>query len=110
MAPGICRIWGRTVSKKGRFASFDGTEHIFRYYQRHGTCNRVRKVSVVEPVIVIDYHGLRPARGLGARVVIGSGVAGPMGKDRIPFDRDADADEFFSHQRPAIGYQPVSCA
>ena len=39
---------------------------------------------------------MRPIDGLKAYYVIGSNVLGPMGKDLVPFEREADANEFMA--------------
>ena len=84
------------VFKGGGRAFFDGPKDMFKYYQSPGKYNRGKQVSEVEAIYVTDYYGLRPIDGLKAYYVIGSNVLGPMGKDLVPFEREADANEFMA--------------
>jgi nitrous oxide reductase accessory protein NosL len=82
------------VFRDGSRAVFDGAKDLFRYFfdaRRFGGTKGRGDVAVV---FVTDYYTLEPIDGLPAFYVIGSDVYGPMGKELIPFERRADAEEF----------------
>jgi nitrous oxide reductase accessory protein NosL len=48
---------------------------------------------------VTDYYGLAFVDGYKAIYVIGSDVYGPMGRELIPFEKEADAKEFMKDHK-----------
>ncbi|HTZ17962.1 MAG TPA: nitrous oxide reductase accessory protein NosL [Dissulfurispiraceae bacterium] len=91
------------VFKDGSYAMFDGPKDMFKYYLNMKTYNPSKKVSDIDSVYVTDYYTLTAVDGLKAYFVIGSNINGPMGRELIPFIKEADAREFMKdHNGRAI--------
>jgi nitrous oxide reductase accessory protein NosL len=100
-----CPVCGMFVSKypdwiaavtfsDGTSAYFDGPKDLFRFLsdvKRYAPNRRERDVTAI---IVADYYRVTPLSGYAAFYVIGSDVFGPMGRELVPFAREADAREF----------------
>lgn len=80
--------------KDGSRAFFDGVKDMFKYYFQIPKYNPSKRVSDIESIYVTDYYEVKPIDGLKAFYVLGSNVYGPMGKELIPFEKEADAMEF----------------
>ena len=78
---------------------FDGAKDLFRYYLDMRGFGGKKRQGEVAAVFVTDYYTLEPIDGRTALYVIGSDVYGPMGKELIPFERRADAEEFLRDHR-----------
>ena len=78
---------------------FDGAKDMFNYYQNLKKYSQSRKTADVASITVKDYYDLKPAEGKKAFYVIGSDVFGPMGKELIPFSKEADAREFLKDHK-----------
>ncbi len=82
------------VFKDGSYAIFDGTKDMFKYYFNFAKYNPVKRASDIDAIYVTDYYELKLVDGRKAYYVDGSNVFGPMGKELIPFEKEADARQF----------------
>ena len=82
------------VYKDSSYAVFDGAKDMFKYYFNLAKYAPGKKASDIDSLYVTDYYGLKPVDAVNAVYVIGSDVLGPMGKELIPFEKLADAEEF----------------
>lgn len=82
--------------KDGSYSVFDGAKDMFKYYFNLEKYNRAKRLSDIDCIYVTDYYSLNFVDGLKAVYVTGSNVYGPMGKELIPFEKEADAKEFMS--------------
>lgn len=82
------------IFKDGSYAMFDGPKDMFKYYLNMKIYNPSKTKADISSVYVNDYYTLSPVDGLKAYFVVGSDVTGPMGRELIPFAKEADAKEF----------------
>jgi nitrous oxide reductase accessory protein NosL len=82
----------------GSRSYFDGVKDLLRFYLAPGKYGS-RPGSLPAAIGVKDYYSLEMVDGRSAYYVIGSDVLGPMGKELIPFARQADAAEFLRDHR-----------
>ncbi|BCS55332.1 nitrous oxide reductase accessory protein NosL [Geobacter sp. SVR] len=73
---------------------FDGAKDFFTYYHDIGKYTPARSRATIASVTVKDYYALRPVDARQAFYVMGSDVYGPMGKELVPFEKQADAQAF----------------
>jgi nitrous oxide reductase accessory protein NosL len=89
--------------KDGSYAVFDGMKDMFKYYFDIKKYEKSRSSSDIKAVQVTDYYNLSFIDGYAAFYVLGSDVYGPMGRELIPFDKEAEARQFMNdHQGKAI--------
>ena len=85
--------------KDGTTLYFDGPKDLFSYYLNPGKYGSAMKHSDITFLYVKDYYSLLSIDGLRAFYVSGSDVSGPMGKELVPFEKQADAEGFLKdHQ------------
>jgi copper chaperone NosL len=80
--------------KDGSHVFFDGAKDMFKYLldpKRYQPANRKEDIVAV---IVKEYYELSWIDARKAWYVLGSDVFGPMGKEFIPLETEADAKEF----------------
>ncbi len=80
--------------KDGSHLFFDGAKDMFKYLfepERYDPANRKRDVAAV---LVKEYYRLSWIDARKAWYVLGSDVFGPMGKELIALETEADAKEF----------------
>lgn len=82
------------VFTDGTYGVFDGAKDMFKYFLNLAKYNPAKKSSDIAFVYVTDYYSLTLIDGRTAHYVIGSDVFGPMGRELIPFQHEADAAEF----------------
>jgi nitrous oxide reductase accessory protein NosL len=82
------------IYKDGSYAVFDGAKDMFKYLFNLRKYNPSQKVENIDSIYVTDYYQLTLMDGYKATYVIGSDIYGPMGKEPIPFAKEADAQEF----------------
>jgi copper chaperone NosL len=87
------------VFRDGARLSFDGAKDLFKYLFDMKKYGGKRSETEVEAVYVTDYYDVRAVDAKQAFYVIGSDVYGPMGKELIPFEREADAGVFLQDHR-----------
>jgi nitrous oxide reductase accessory protein NosL len=85
--------------KDGTYAVFDGVKDMFKYYFQMEKYHPAKKRSDIDSIYVTDYYRLVFVDGYGAVYVLGSDVYGPMGKELIPLEKEADAKEFLKDHR-----------
>lgn len=82
--------------KDGSYSVFDGAKDMFKYYFNLKKYNPTKKLSDIDSIYVTDYYSLNFVDGFQASYATGSNVYGPMGKELIPFEKEADAKVFMS--------------
>jgi copper chaperone NosL len=87
------------IFKDSSYALFDGTKDMFKYYLNIKAYNPSKTTADIDSLYVNDYYTLSPVDGLKAYFVIGSDILGPMGKELIPFEKEADAKAFMRDHR-----------
>lgn len=89
--------------KDGSYVLLDGTKDMFKYYLNLKKYQPSRNPSDVDRVYVTNYYDLTLTDGFSAYYVLGSDIYGPMGRELIPFEKEADAREFMKdHQGKSI--------
>ncbi len=84
----------QVIHPDGSYAVFDGVKDMMKYILNLEKYAADKKPSDIEAVFVKDYYKLEYIDGFKAHYVLGSNVFGPMGKELIPFETEAAADEF----------------
>jgi copper chaperone NosL len=87
------------IFSDGSYAFFDGAKDMFKYLLNMRKYNPAKKPGDIAKVYVTDYYDLTPIDGLEAFYVIGSDVYGPMGRELIPFKKEADAKGFMKDHK-----------
>ena len=82
------------IYKDGTYAVFDGSKDMFKYLFNLQKYNPAQKTENIDSIYVTDYYQLALIDGYKATYVIGSDIYGPMGKEPIPFAKEADAQGF----------------
>ncbi len=80
--------------KDGAHAVFDGPKDLFKYVTGLKEYAPGRTFADIDRIYVNDYYAVTPIDGRAAFYVLGSDTTGPMGRELIPFAREADAQEF----------------
>lgn len=83
----------------GSYAVFDGAKDMFKYYFDMKKYDRARNPSDIQLIQVTAYYTLSPIDGRKAYYVLGSDVFGPMGRELIPFEKEAEARQFMDDHR-----------
>ena len=83
----------------GSYAMFDGAKDMFKYYSNLKKYNSKKKTSDIVSLYVTDYYTLTFLDGFKAYYVLGSDVCGPMGRELVPFEKEADAREFLKDHK-----------
>ena len=82
------------IFKDGSYAVFDGAKDMFKYYFNLNRYHPSKPLADIDSIYVTDYYSLTLIDGLNAFYVLGSDIYGPMGKELIPLEKEADAGEF----------------
>jgi copper chaperone NosL len=85
--------------KEGACLFFDGAKDLFKYLQNQKKYDPSRKAEDVLTVRVRDYYDLSWIDGRKACYVLGSDVYGPMGRELIPLEKEADAKTFMNDHK-----------
>jgi nitrous oxide reductase accessory protein NosL len=85
--------------KDGSYAVFDGTKDMFKYYFNLKKYNPQKRLEDIDSIYVTDYYNLTLMDGYQTFYVTGSDVYGPMGKELIPLEKEADAKEFMKDHK-----------
>ena len=85
--------------RDGTTAFFDGPKDMFTYYLNLKKYNPAKGQADVVGIQVNDYYDLKSLDGRKAYYVVGSDVFGPMGKEAVPFGKEADAREFLKDHK-----------
>lgn len=87
--------WSASIGyRDGSFAYFDGPKDLFSYYLNPRKYDPAKKPGDIVSIEVKDYYSLASIDARKAYFVSGSKVLGPMGKELVPFARQADAEGF----------------
>ena len=87
------------VFKDGTTAYFDGCKDMFRFLFDVGTYAPGRKRADVGSIWATDYYSLSWIDAAAALFVRGGDILGPMGRELIPFGKDAEAKEFMKDHK-----------
>ena len=91
------------IFSDGSYAVFDGAKDMFKDYLNLKKYHPSKAASDIQTIFVTDYYTLTLINGHEAFYVLGSDVYGPMGRELIPFEKEADAKEFMKdHKGKAI--------
>ena len=85
--------------KDGTRAFFDGVKDMMKYYFNMAKYAPGKTTADIRAIHVTDYYRLEPMDGRRAFYVAGSDVYGPMGKELIPFEKEAEAQEFMKDHK-----------
>jgi nitrous oxide reductase accessory protein NosL len=85
--------------KDGAHAFFDGVKDMLKYYFNMAKYAPGKTAADIEAIHVTDYYRLEPIDGRRVFYVAGSDVYGPMGKELIPFEKEAEAQEFMKDHK-----------
>ncbi len=84
----------QVIFKDGFYAAFDGTKDMFKYVLNLKKYAPGRTAGEIAAIHVTDYYSLEFIDGSAAWYVGGSDILGPMGKELIPFAKEAEARGF----------------
>ena len=84
------------IYNDGSYATFDGVKDMFKYYFNLKKYNPSKKLADIDSIYVTDYYDLKWIDGYKAFYVEGSNVYGPMGRELIPFEKEAGAEQFMT--------------
>jgi len=85
--------------RDGSHVYFDGAKDLFKYLHDPKKYDPARKPADIETIAVMDYYGLAWIDARKAWYVLGSDVYGPMGRELIPLEKEADAQEFMKDHK-----------
>jgi copper chaperone NosL len=85
--------------RDGSHVYFDGAKDMFKYLHDPKKYDPARKPEDIQAIAVMDYYGLTWIDARKALYVLGSDVYGPMGRELIPLEREADAREFMKDHK-----------
>jgi len=78
----------------GSRALFDGAKDLFKFLLRVEAYGAAARRTDVASLFVTDYYAVKAVDAKAAWYVTGGDVLGPMGRELVPFEREADAQEF----------------
>jgi len=91
------------VFSDGSVVFFDGVKDMLKYYFNLKKYNPSKTQAGIRSIFVMDYYAVEFIDGRKAFYVSGSDAYGPMGKELIPFEREAQAQEFLKdHKGKAV--------
>jgi copper chaperone NosL len=85
--------------RDGSHVFFDGAKDMFKYLHDPKKYDQARKPEEIQAIIVMDYYRLSSVDARKAWYVLGSDVYGPMGRELIPLEKEADAMEFMNDHK-----------
>jgi copper chaperone NosL len=85
--------------KDGSHVFLDGAKDMFKYLLDSKRYDPAKKTEDIQAVMVMDYYRLSWIDARRAWYVLGSDVFGPMGRELIPLEKEADAMEFMSDHK-----------
>jgi len=87
------------VFSDGSTVFFDGVKDMMKYYFNMAKYVPGKTAADIRAIHVTDYYRLEPIDGRQAFYVAGSDVYGPMGRELIPFEKEAEAREFMKDHK-----------
>jgi nitrous oxide reductase accessory protein NosL len=92
--------WTASIAfKDGTRAFFDGVKDMLKYYFNLSRYAPGKTAADIQALQVTDYYRLEPIDGRRAFFVAGSDLYGPMGRELIPFEKEAEAQEFMKDHK-----------
>jgi copper chaperone NosL len=85
--------------RDGSRVYFDGVKDLMKFYFKVPHYQPGKSQGELIVLYVTDYYSLESIEGTRAYYVIGSDVFGPMGKELIPFGKEAEAREFLKDHK-----------
>jgi len=85
--------------KDGSHVFFDGAKDMFKYLLDSKKYGPSKKTEDIQAIMVMDYYGLSWIDAWKAWYVLGSDVFGPMGRELISLEKEADAKEFMKDHK-----------
>ena len=89
----------QAIHRDGSYAVFDGAKDLFKYLFNLRTYAPGRTAADIVRLYVTDYYTLTPVDGKLAVYVLGSDILGPMGRELVPFAKEAEAREFLKDHK-----------
>jgi copper chaperone NosL len=89
----------QAVFRDGSRIYFDGVKDLMKFYFKVPQYHPGKSRGEIAVLYVTDYYSLESIEGTRAYYVIGSDVFGPMGKELIPFGKEAEAREFLKDHK-----------
>jgi len=89
----------QVIFRDGSLAYFDGAKDMFKYLFNLKKYNPTKKSADIRAIHVNDYYDLIFINGWEAYYVAGSDIYGPMGRELIPFQKEADARGFLKDHK-----------
>jgi copper chaperone NosL len=91
------------IFSDGSVVFFDGFKDMLKYYFNLNKYNPRKVPADIRSIFVMDYYAVEHIDGRKAFYVSGSDIYGPMGKELIPFEKEAQAQEFLKdHKGKAV--------
>lgn len=85
--------------RDGSRVYFDGAKDLFKYLFDPKRYDPRRDPGSIRSILVTDYYRLAWTDARKAFFVVGSDVYGPMGRELIPLEKEADAREFLNDHK-----------
>lgn len=85
--------------RDGSHVYFDGAKDMFKFLHDVKKYDPGRRPDDIQAIAVMDYYGLAWIDARKAWYVLGSDVYGPMGRELIPLEKEADAREFLKDHK-----------
>jgi copper chaperone NosL len=89
----------QAVFRDGSRIYFDGMKDLMKFFFKVPQYQPGKSRGEIAVLYVTDYYSLISIEGARAYYVIGSDVFGPMGKELIPFGKEAEAREFLKDHK-----------
>jgi nitrous oxide reductase accessory protein NosL len=89
----------------GSWVYFDGAKDFFKFYHDLKRYQPTRSREDLASMWVTDYYAVKLIEAARAFFVIGSDVYGPMGRELIPFEKEAEAKEFLKDHKGKAVYR-----
>jgi nitrous oxide reductase accessory protein NosL len=87
------------VFSDGSTVFFDGVKDMMKYYFQMAKYAPGKTAADIRAIHVTDYYRLQLIDGRKAFYVVGGDVYGPMGRELIPFEKEAGAQEFMKDHK-----------
>ncbi|RJQ49980.1 MAG: nitrous oxide reductase accessory protein NosL [Desulfobacteraceae bacterium] len=87
------------IFKDGDVDFFDGTKDMFKYYFDIEKYRKGKSRKDISDIFITEYYGMKFIPASDAFFVIGSEVYGPMGRELIPLENEADAKVFLKDHK-----------
>lgn len=87
------------IFKDGQVLFFDGGKDLFKFYFNMDKYRPGSDKASVSAIFVTEYYDVTFINAFNAFYVIGSDVYGPMGRELIAFQNEADSKEFFKDHK-----------